>query len=586
MSLAAPDPNAPAAPAENGDAVNLADASGLLPAEALTPEQLAALAADEAARLAREAAEQEAAEREAQIQRLLQKLQKSADFPSMKESVRGIQKVSRSETAHLRALTEGVLEDVALTNKLLRLINTAFYSSVGGGSITSIKRAVALMGFQSIGMLATSLALFDKLPKGPDGDRVRAEFRQALLAAMLAAEFCPGLKQQETAYISALFQNLGRMLGWMHFRDEAEQIEADLRAANQPIDDPDALQQASRAVLHISYDDLGLEVAKLWGWPEELQVALRRLEPRDPELTATPDERLRVACTAANRLARELQKITPSPQAEEQTEACVNAFLLTHGVPLSIDLDHLPGMVERARAQWTEMAAVLGMPVHAPVKSGGPSIHRPGPAGRSATPLNQKPGANGSAAAHAPARPPMPRRAASPAVGQALSAALEAISQQAMSDAPLNEVLQLVMSRLQDALQLQRVLVCLHDPAHGELRGRIGVGDRAMQLAPLFRVPMQPPSCLFGLLCAKGADTLISDSSEPTIARRLPAWHAPQLRASTFLLLPMQVGVKPLGLIYGDRREADSLHIGDGDLTLLRAMRNQLVMAMRLRGIG
>lgn len=579
-ATASPDPSPAADPA---------------PTEAAAPLSAEELAAQEAAARAQaehDAAAVEAAEREAQLQRLLQRMQKSADFPSLKDSIRSIQKVSRSETAHLRALTDEVLGDVALTNKLLRLINTAFYSSVGGGNITSIKRAVALMGFQSIGMLAASLTLFDKLPKGPDGERVRAEFRRALLAAMLASELCPTHKLQENAYLAALFQNLGPMLAWMHFRDEATQIEAQLAEAGTPVDGSDhaALQKTSREVLGMGYEDLGVEVAGQWGWPEELQLALRRLEPRDPEAPVGHDERLRVACTAANHLARQMLEI----EDPEALEACLARFTEAYGIPLGLDVEHLTPIVERSRQQWADLAVMLGMSVPG-IATAGANNQSGGAGAASKSPA--RPGAASpakpAATSHAPAPQPAKASAPSPmrprppvpaAVGAALSVALEAISQRAMSDAPLGEVLQFVMAQLQQSLQLQRVVVCLRDSASGELRGRLGSGERAMQLAPAFRVPMRPPGDLFGLLCTKGADTLISDASDTLIAKSLPLWFHQQVKAPTFLLLPLTLGQQPLGLIYGDRAHANSLQVGDAELTLLKAMRNQLVMAMRLRG--
>jgi GAF domain-containing protein len=170
------------------------------------------------------------------------------------------------------------------------------------------------------------------------------------------------------------------------------------------------------------------------------------------------------------------------------------------------------------------------------------------------------------------------------AVGQALGRALEAVSELAMSDAPLGAVLQALMTQIQQALQLQRIVVCLREPSSGDLVGRIGLGDRATTLAPQFRIGMTPPSCLFGLLCAKNADTLISDAADPLIAQRLPAWYARQVQAPTFLLLPLKLGDKPLGLLYGDRARAHTLQVGDSELTQLKAMRNQLIMAMRMRG--
>ena len=90
----------------------------------------------EAAELAAQRAAQEAEEAAARLKRLMQRIASHADFASMRDSIAGIQKVVRSEKSHVRALTAEIAEDVAMTGKLLRLVNAAFYSSVGGGSIT------------------------------------------------------------------------------------------------------------------------------------------------------------------------------------------------------------------------------------------------------------------------------------------------------------------------------------------------------------------------------------------------------------------------------------------------------------------
>ncbi|MEO8281018.1 MAG: HDOD domain-containing protein [Ideonella sp.] len=539
------------------------------PAIELTPEELA-----------QRAAAAEAAERDAQLQKLLQRMQQNADFPSLRDSIRGIQGIARSETAHLRTLTDHVLGDVGLSNKLLRMINAAFYSSVGGGHIDSLARAVALMGFMPVAMLASSLSLFDRLPKGPDGARVQKEFARALLAAMLANQFCPVRRLEESAYVVALFQNLGTMLAWMHFPKEAAEIETLVQEADEP--GHEALQQASRKVLGISYDDLAIEVARTWGWPESLQTSLRRLEPSDPEQAATPEEFLRVVCTAANRLAPQIEHLD-DPVA---LETCLNQFNLSYGIPIGLGDDELPAMVERARSAWRDLALVLGFAklkppaAKAPAPGKAPMRHSASPArgGAAASP--------GATRAASPMRPSAAARRSDPAVAAALSSALGTISQRAMSDVPMAEVMQLVMDLLRESMGLQRVIVCLRDDASGDLIGRHGVGDRAARFAPLFRIPMQPPTDLFGLLCVKQADTLISDTTDEIISKRLPAWFKQQIKAPSFVLLPMSMGPQTIGLIYGDHREANCLAVNDNELTLLKALRNQLVMAMRLRGIN
>ncbi len=549
------------------------DSAAAKSADAATPEPVEETPEQKAARAAADAA----AERDAQLQKLLQRMQQNADFPSLRDSIRSIQGIARSETAHLRTLTDHVLGDVALSNKLLRMINAAYYSSVGGGTIDSLARAVALMGFTPVAMLASSLSLFDKLPKGPDGARVQKEFGRALLAAMLATQFCPIRRLEENAYVVALFQNLGPMLAWMHFPHEAAEIEALDQQSETP--GHESLQQASRKVLGIGYEDLAVEVARTWGWPESLQAALRRLEPADPESAVSRDDYVRVVCTAANRLASQIEHLD-EPAA---LESCLQKFGQAYGIPINLADEELPGMVERARVSWRDLALMLGF---AKLK---PPATKAAPAASATARRSASPSEKGRSGAVRPAvggRVAQAARRSDPAVAGALSAALGTISQQAMSETPLTEVMQLVMDLLRSAMGLQRVIVCLRCESSGDLIGRHAVGDRAGQLVAQFRIPMQPPADLFGLLCAKQADTLISDTTDPIIAKRLPTWFKQHVKAPSFVLLPLSLADRPIGLIYGDHREANSLLVNDNELTLLKALRNQLVMAMRLRGLN
>lgn len=515
----------------------------------------------------------EAVAREALLARLSDKMSRNADFPAVRESIRTIQSVARSETAHLRVFTDQILQDVSVTNKLLRLINTAFYSTVGGGTITTVSRAIALMGFAPVGMLAGSVMLFDKLPKGPHAERMREEFAHSLMAAILAHEMCPMRQVEENAYISALFQNLGKMLAHLHLQEEANQIESLMSERGVPEDDREGRARVEREVMGLHYDDLSAEIGQQWGWPEGLIQSLRPLVPADPELPAEPHEYLRMVVTGANALARDLLRL---PGAERL--AAAERFHAKWGIPLGLKLEDMEGLVERVSQKWYEVAKALGLP-------------RPGqkPAVKKAA-APAPPATKAAAAPRPPVKPaaaaPKPAAKASAAATDALSRGIEAISQAAMTDASLTDVLKQVMQLMADALQLQRAVVCLRDPGGGPLVGVLGHGTNAMATATKFRIPLDPPADLFGLLCAKNADTLISDAAEGVIAQRLPAWFKQHVAAPTFLLLPLTVQGRCSGLLYGDRDRANSLAVDEATFALLKTLRNQLVITMRLRSAG
>jgi eukaryotic-like serine/threonine-protein kinase len=143
-------------------------------------------------------------------------------------------------------------------------------------------------------------------------------------------------------------------------------------------------------------------------------------------------------------------------------------------------------------------------------------------------------------------------------------------------------VLRMILETIYRALGFRRVIFCLRDARGQALTGRLGVGIDVERLAPLLRVDLaaQPPD-LFGAICLKGADTLIQDARAPNIAQRLPAWFRGELQAQSFLLLPLMLKGAPLGLIYAEHPQAGAVQLGDKELSLLRTLRNQAVMAFR-----
>lgn len=74
---------------------------------------------------------------------------------------------------------------------------------------------------------------------------------------------------------------------------------------------------------------------------------------------------------------------------------------------------------------------------------------------------------------------------------------------------------------------------------------------------------------------------MIQDARAANIAPRLPSWFRGELQAQSFLLLPLMLKGSPLGLIYADHAVAGAVQLGEKELSLLRTLRNQAVMAFR-----
>ncbi len=122
---------------------------------------------------------------------LLRRMRHKSDFPALGDSVVRIQRAATSETESLASLSAEILQDVALTNKLLRMVNSAHFRHAGGGTISTVSRAVALIGFAGVRNLALSLVLLEHMQNKQHATQLKEEFLRALMAGTLAGELAP-----------------------------------------------------------------------------------------------------------------------------------------------------------------------------------------------------------------------------------------------------------------------------------------------------------------------------------------------------------------------------------------------------------
>jgi serine/threonine protein kinase len=499
----------------------------------------------------------------ATLEFLLRRMRHKTDFPALSKSVVSIQRMALSETERASALTDEILRDVALTNKLLRMVNTVRFTSVAGGGISTVSRAVALVGFAGIRNMALSVILLEHMKDKGHAAQMKEEFLRALMAGTLAGELTPLARESEEAFLASMFQNLGRLLTEYYFQDEAQQIRNALDTEGGAT--PQQRDAAARKVLGIGFDDLGAGVAAAWGLPDSLQKGLRFPAGEVPAKTIdrkadAGHERMRWLARGANALTDAML----GADGEEQARALA-AAAEQFGPALGLEPRKMVSTALEARATLANLAAAMNL-----------SVGADAPARRllQATEAPPPPAAGSDRTLVAPAvaaGTPQHRLA------DGLNQVRQAVASRTL---PLNDLLRLLLDTLHGSLGLQRVLLCIREPRSGQLVGRVGVGDRAQEMAQAFRITPDERAVtdLFAALTAKGADLLVADAA--AMARRLPPWYRQRVDAATFLLLPMMIKGAPVGLIYADKAEAGSLKVGDAELALLRSLRDEAVAAL------
>ena len=491
---------------------------------------------------------------------LLRRMKHRTDFPALSDSVSRIQRVANSEHHNLHSLADEILKDVALTNKLLRMVNSAHYNAAGG-AVSTVSRAVALVGFAGIRNMAFSLVLLDHMPDKVHAVQLKEEFLRALMVGTLASELTAVAREAEETFLSAMFQNLGRLLVEFYFPDEARQI----RARNEPL--------AAQRVLGIDFEALGLGVAKAWGLPDTLQRAMRVPEGAAPARAVGGAERQRWV----GRLATEVTD-TMLREEPKRIPAMLEALAQRYQRALGLDGKQLLAAAEQSRERLAQLAQAMNIVLGA--KSPAHRLIAPAPA-------EAPPDSLADYTLRATEVAPLDA-AAAPAVSvvELLATGVQDITNHMVADGfKLNEVLRMILETMYRALGFRRIVFCLRDPKTETLTGRFGLGEGAAEIAAAMKVPLRLPAAsapdLFAAVCMKGADMLIADATTPAIAQRLPPWFSQHIAAPSFLLLPLMMKGAPFALIYADQARPGGIVLGEKELALLRTLRNQGVMAFR-----
>lgn len=281
---------------------------------------------------------------------LLRRMRHKSDFPALSEAISTINRLAASEQESVSSLSNTILKDVALTNKLMRLVNAAYYKQAGGGTISTISRAVMILGFGTVRSIATSLILMEHLQNQGQATQLREEFVRAIMSGILARDMAKkGMaKDFEEAFICSMFHNLGRMLACFYFPDETVEVR------KQQAQQGGSEAMASARVLGISYEELGIGVARSWGFPDSMVGSMRRLPDGAVKKSPNPNERLRQLAGLSDELCAVFEQV-PADKQKSELEKISRRF----GDCIPLDQEQLEQTVKRSLEEVVSYTAAI-----------------------------------------------------------------------------------------------------------------------------------------------------------------------------------------------------------------------------------
>jgi non-specific serine/threonine protein kinase len=269
------------------------------------------------------------------------RLRAAGVLPSSPGAAARAARLAMMERERTNELADVVLEDIALSFELLRVVNSAQVRGAqlsGSGPVLTIRRAIAMLGLD--GVRRAALALRDW--PGPLDDAGATALQRlserCKRAGRVALALRPTGYDSEVVYLITLLQNLGRLVVHYHFPDEAQQIRRLMQPApaareGEPEDPGMDEEGAAFAVLGIDIEAMGNAVARQWGLDDGVIVMIRR----QPKATAvrTPesdDEMLRSLASCANEVMDALT--LPAPRVAAALQRVVQRYGRLLGISL------------------------------------------------------------------------------------------------------------------------------------------------------------------------------------------------------------------------------------------------------------
>jgi HD-like signal output (HDOD) protein len=297
---------------------------------------------------------------------ILRRMGRSKGFPAISKNIAAINRKLSSKEKNFSAseIATLVLKDYALSTRLLKQVNSSFYAT-GRSPVTTVSRAVVLLGFEQVRIAATSLILFEHFR----GYARSEELKEAAVSSFMSCLFARKIAEEmnidaEEASICAMLYNLGHHLVMLHLQEEYEVIKREM--ARDGVDE----ETASKRILGKSYHELGMEIAKEWNFSDKIVKSMSPVGNGQVKKPKSESEVLQGISNFSNEIF-EIIRCKSKGERDKAFKILTRKFEKI--VPLSSKQVH--GLLDSAMPEMKKLSGILKIPSRSLFKE---MIHAPG----------------------------------------------------------------------------------------------------------------------------------------------------------------------------------------------------------------
>ncbi len=176
------------------------------------------------------------------------------DIPPAPLIMHKLEEAMQRDDFSIQEIVKIIMSDQILTSKILRVVNSAFYSSQS--EITSLQQALIFMGLKSILSIVAVHSLSSFAPRNPE--KIREILRHSLVCAFVAKKLASAARiDPEEAFVCGLLHDIGKTVLLNFLSDHA-----------LPDDD-------KQNIIREFHQEVGFLLADTWKFSEVVKLAIK-----------------------------------------------------------------------------------------------------------------------------------------------------------------------------------------------------------------------------------------------------------------------------------------------------------------------
>ncbi len=213
-------------------------------------------------------------------QQFLKQLNKIKDIPTLPTIVFELNMLLEDPETSIVKVSETIEKDQAVTLKILKLVNSAFYGFKSG--VSDIRHAVVMLGFNAVRNAIVSVSIINALPKGLlfQDFEMGAFWKHSLAVAVTSKNIAQkaGVESPDNCFVGGLLHDVGKVIMAQYFQDMFIKVWTYMQKECL------SFHEAEQHELAVDHAMIGGHLARRWSLPEGLIEAIRWHQDFQPEI--------------------------------------------------------------------------------------------------------------------------------------------------------------------------------------------------------------------------------------------------------------------------------------------------------------